>query len=72
MLAKAFSTILPNMNFEEIVDVSKIYSVAGLLSKNSPLIFKRPFRKVHHTASGISIIGGGRDSRPGEISLAHR
>lgn len=72
MLAKAFSTILPDMDFSEIVDVSKIYSVAGLLSKDIPLVFARPFRKVHHTASGVSIIGGGRDSRPGEISLAHK
>ncbi len=72
MLAKAFATILPDMDFSEIVDVSKIYSVAGLLSKNHPLIFTRPFRKVHHTASDISVIGWGRDSRPGEISLAHK
>ncbi|HBB27015.1 TPA: magnesium chelatase [Candidatus Gracilibacteria bacterium] len=72
MLAKAFATILPDMDFSEIVDVSKIYSVAGLLSKDHPLVFARPFRKVHHTASDISIIGGGRDSRPGEISLAHK
>lgn len=72
MLAKAFATILPDMDFSEIVDVSKIYSVAGLLSKDHPLVFTRPFRKVHHTASGVSIIGGGRDSRPGEISLAHK
>lgn len=72
MLAKAFATILPDMAFSEIVDVSKIYSVAGLLSKDHPLVFARPFRKVHHTASGVSVIGGGRDSRPGEISLAHK
>lgn len=72
MLAKAFATILPDMDFSEIVDVSKIYSVAWLLSKDHPLIFTRPFRKVHHTASGVSIIGGGRESRPGEISLAHK
>lgn len=72
MLAKALATILPDMDFSEIVETSKIHSVAGLLSKSHPLVFTRPFRKVHHTASSISIIGGGRDSRPGEISLAHK
>jgi magnesium chelatase family protein len=60
------------MTFTEVVEVSKIYSVAGLLSKQKPLISDRPFRKIHHTASTMSIIGGGRDSRPGEISLAHK
>lgn len=57
MLAKAFASILPPMVFEEIVDVSKIYSVAGLLSKEQPLIVDRPFRRIHHTASAVSIIG---------------
>lgn len=56
MLAKAFATILPKMTLDEIIEVSKIYSVAGLLSKNQPLIINRPFRKIHHTASGVSII----------------
>jgi len=57
MLAKAFASILPKMTLDEIIEVSKIYSVAGLLSKNHPLIISRPFRKIHHTASGVSIIG---------------
>ena len=72
MLSKALWTILPPMVYEEIVEVSKIYSVAGKLSKEHPLITERPFRRIHHTASAISIIGGGRDSKPGEISLAHK
>lgn len=72
MLSKALGTILPPMVYEEIVEVSKIYSVAGKLSKEHPLITERPFRCIHHTASAISIIGGGRDSKPGEISLAHK
>lgn len=72
MLSKALGTILPPMVYEEIVEVSKIYSVAGKLTKEHPLITERPFRRLHHTASAISIIGGGRDSKPGEISLAHK
>lgn len=57
MLAKAFSTILPKMTIDEVIEVSKIYSIAGLLSKEQPLIFKRPFRKIHHTASTVSVVG---------------
>jgi magnesium chelatase family protein len=72
MLSKALGTIMPPMVYEEIVEVSKIYSVAGKLTKEHPLITDRPFRKIHHTASSISIIWGGRDSKPGEISLAHK
>lgn len=72
MLSKALWTILPPMVYEEIVEVSKIYSVAGKLSKEHPLITERPFRRIHHTASAISIIGWGRDSKPGEISLSHK
>lgn len=72
MLSKALGTILPPMVYEEIVEVSKIYSVAGKLTKEHPLITERPFRRLHHTASAISIIWGGRDSKPGEISLAHK
>ncbi len=72
MLSKALWTILPPMIYEEIVEVSKIYSVAGKLTRDHPLITERPFRRIHHTASAISIIGGGRDSKPGEISLAHK
>ena len=72
MLAKAFRTILPRMSLAEILEVSKIYSVAGLLPAKQPLVNARPFRAVHHTASGVSIVGGGRKVGPGEISLAHK
>lgn len=72
MLGKALAGILPSMELEEQIELSKIYSVAGLLSKDMPIIRDRPFRIIHHTASEASIIGWGRDSRPGEISLAHK
>lgn len=72
LLAKALAGLLPPMELEEQIELSQIYSVAGLLSKETPLMTQRPFRKVHHTASEVAIIGGGRDARPGEISLAHR
>lgn len=72
LLAKTFSTILPELTLDEMIEISKIYSISGLLTKDRPLITKRPFRTVHHTASSISIIGGGRNAKPGEISLAHK
>lgn len=72
MLAKAFSTILPNLTLEEAVEISKIYSITGMLSNENPIIRKRPFRVVHHTASWVSIIWGGVHAKPGEISLAHK
>jgi magnesium chelatase family protein len=72
MLAKALKTILPNLTVEEAIEVSKIYSICGLLSDETPIIIERPFRTVHHTASSISIIGGGRNAKPWEISLAHK
>jgi magnesium chelatase family protein len=72
MLAKALAGILPAMETEEQIELSKIYSVAWLLTKDTPMITERPFRIIHHTASEASIIGGGRDARPGEISLAHK
>ncbi len=71
MLSKRIATILPDMNFEEMMEVTKIHSVAGML-KDGELIFERPFRSPHHTASKISLIGGGKNAKPGEISLAHR
>lgn len=71
MLAKALHSILPPLNFWQVVDVSQIYSITGSLSCNNPLITKRPFRCVHHTASKISIIGGGKNLNPWEVSLAH-
>jgi magnesium chelatase family protein len=72
MLARRLPSILPPITWDECLEVTKIYSVAGLLPKNSPVITSRPFRAPHHTASSASIIGGGRMARPGEISLASR
>ncbi len=72
LMAKAFSGILPDMSQEEMLEVTKIYSVAGLLPKSQPLMMRRPFRPVHHTASAVSIVGGGSVPMPGEITLAHR
>lgn len=72
LMAKALQGILPKMSHEEMLEVTKIYSVAGLLPKSKALITERPFRPVHHTASAISIVGGGNIPGPGEISLAHR
>lgn len=71
MLAKRLSTILPDMTFEEMVDTTKIHSVAGALPKGKSLISKRPYRSPHHTVSAPGLSGGGTIPRPGEISLAH-
>ncbi len=71
MLAKRLPTILPDMTFEESLETTKIYSVSGKLSKNTPLITKRPFRSPHHTVSPVGLSGGGAVPKPGEISLAH-
>lgn len=70
MLARRLPTILPAMDLEECLAVTKIYSIAGLLPKDKPLITRRPFRFPHHSASTASMIGGGRVPRPGEVSLA--
>ena len=72
MLAKALMGILPDMSKEEMMEVTKIYSVAGMLPPDQSLISTRPFRPIHHTASAISIAGGGNMPSPGEITLAHR
>lgn len=72
MLSKAFSTILPDLTIDEAIEISKIYSICWLLDNENPIITKRPFRLVHHTASSVSIIGGGRNAKPWEISLAHK
>lgn len=71
MLAQRLPSILPNMTLEESLQVTKIYSIAGLLPKEMPLITQRPFRSPHHTISSISLVGGGRIPKPGEISLSH-
>ena len=70
MSAMRLSTILPDMSFDEIMETTKIYSVAGLLGEKN-IVTTRPFRSPHHTASQVSLIGGGRVPKPGEISLAH-
>ncbi|MFH1656284.1 MAG: YifB family Mg chelatase-like AAA ATPase [Candidatus Nealsonbacteria bacterium] len=72
LLAKALSSILPALSFEEALEVTKIYSVSGLLPKEKALINIRPFRAPHHTTSETALIGGGNPPRPGEITLAHR
>lgn len=71
MLARRLPTILPTMTFAEALEVTKIYSLAGLLPPGEPLVRERPFRAPHHTASPAALVGGGRYPRPGEVSLAH-
>ncbi len=72
LLARTLASILPSLTGEEILEVTKIYSIAGLLPHDRPLIFQRPFRSPHHTSSAAALVGGGKFPRPGEISLAHR
>ncbi len=72
LLSKCFASILPPLELEEALEITKIYSISGLLTKDMPLVNKRPFRVVHHSASGVGIIGGGQNPKPGEITLAHR
>lgn len=72
LLARAFPSILPPLNFEEAIEVTKIYSIAGLLDSSTTVMTRRPFRAPHHSASHIGLIGGGNTIRPGEITLAHR
>lgn len=71
MLARRLPSILPDLTFDESLEVTKIYSVSGLLPHNIPLINERPFRSPHHTTSSVSLVGGGRQPKPGEVSLAH-
>ncbi len=71
MLAKRLPSVLPEMTLQQSLETTKIYSVAGLTSRKVPLISHRPFRAPHHTTSAISLIGGGSDLHPGEVSLAH-
>ncbi len=71
MTAKCIAGILPPLEMEESMEITKIYSIMGLLDEKEPLITRRPFRSVHHTATRAALIGGGMIPRPGEISLAH-
>lgn len=70
MLAKRLLTIMPDMNFDEIIDTTKIYSISGKLG-SKPLIVQRPFRSPHHSVSAVALIGGGTFPKPGEVSLSH-
>lgn len=72
LLARTLPSILPKMIDKEAIEVTKIYSVAGLLPKDKPIVNTRPFRSPHHSASGVALVGGGKFPKPGEISLAHR
>ncbi|MCK5416259.1 YifB family Mg chelatase-like AAA ATPase [Candidatus Parcubacteria bacterium] len=72
LIARTMPSILPNLTLEEALEVTKIYSVAGELASSEALVTSRPFRSPHHTASGVALVGGGTNPRPGEISMAHR
>ncbi len=72
LLARALPSILPQMAIEEALEVTKVYSVSGLLPQDMPLIRQRPFRAPHYTISHAGLVGGGRWPQPGEISLSHR
>lgn len=72
LMAKCLASILPPLELQEALELTKIYSISGLLSPNEPLMTKRPYRAVHHSASSNGIIGGGTNPKPGEITLAHR
>ena len=71
MMARRIPSILPDLTFEEALEITKIHSIAGLLSKDVPILLTRPFRSPHHTVTINSLIGGGNIPKPGEISLAH-
>lgn len=71
MIAKRLPTIMPRLTFEESIEVTKIYSINGMLPNSGALIYERPFRSPHHTISNYALIGGGRVPKPGEVSLAH-
>lgn len=72
MMAKTLPSILPRLTFEEILEVTKIYSIAGLLKKENKIVSTRPFRAPHHTITQMALIGGGKIPKMGEISLAHK
>ena len=71
MLAKCFPSILPELTFEEALEVTKIHSIAGTLDSKDGIVYARPIRSPHHTTTTLALTGGGRSARPGEISLAH-
>ena len=71
MLARCVPGILPDLTFEEALEITKIHSVAGVLDPDKGVVTQRPFRAPHHTATNVALIGGGKDSKPGEVSLAH-
>ncbi|MBK8552840.1 MAG: YifB family Mg chelatase-like AAA ATPase [Ignavibacteria bacterium] len=71
MLAKRLPTILPPLTLEEALETTKIHSIAGILQNNTAIISTRPFRSPHHTASDVSLVGGGPNAKPGEISFSH-
>ena len=71
MLARCMPGILPSLAFDEALELSQIYSAAGLLNNNRPWITERPFRAPHHSISVAGLVGGGRLPRPGELTLAH-
>ncbi len=72
LLARTIPTILPPMTIAEALEVTRVWSVAGTLPAHAPILWERPFRSPHHTASAVSLVGGGTNPRPGEVSLAHR
>ncbi|HIT89989.1 MAG TPA: YifB family Mg chelatase-like AAA ATPase, partial [Candidatus Merdenecus merdavium] len=72
MIAKRIPTILPPLTLEESIELSKVYSVLGMLPADQPLITRRPFRNPHHTVTPVALAGGGRKAKPGEISMAHK
>ncbi len=71
MIAQRIPSILPDMSFDEALEVTKIHSIAGALSENSPMVARRPFRHPHHTISSMGLSGGGTNPKPGEVSLSH-
>ena len=72
MLSKRLPSILPEMTWQESLDVTQVYSVLGLLTPDEPLVMQRPFRSPHHTISNMGLTGGGTNPKPGEISMAHK
>ena len=72
LLARTLPSIMPGLTIDESIEVTKIYSIAGLLPNHKPLVVERPFRSPHHSISSVALVGGGRIPGPGEISLAHR